>query len=93
MSSFFARIWEIQSRMHKKTGEMGRMGGRERGERHGIIKESAAASLRPVDMGKSGHGWTARPKDNGEPPAGGGGNCTGKSAAAGAWCKKQDRRA
>ena len=61
------------------------MGGREREERHGTIGSSAAAS---VDAGKSGHGKTVGPKNNGEPPAGGGGNCTGKSAAAGAWCKK-----
>lgn len=35
---------------------MGRMGGRERGERHGTMGESAAAS---VDAGKSGHGRKA----------------------------------
>lgn len=67
---------------------MGQMGGRERRERHDTMGASTVAWLRPVDMGKSGHGRTAGPKDNGEPPAGGGGNCTGKSAAAGAWCKK-----
>ena len=61
---------------------MGRMGGRERGKRHDTIGLSAAAS---VDAGRRDHGRT---KNNGEPPAGGGGNCTGKSAAAGAWCKK-----
>lgn len=38
---------------------MGRMGGRERRERHGTIGESAAAWLRAVDAGKSGHGWKA----------------------------------
>lgn len=38
---------------------MGRMGGRERGERHGTIGSSAAAWLRPVDASKSGHGRKA----------------------------------
>lgn len=38
---------------------MGWMGGRERGERHGTIGASAAARLRPVDAGQSGHGRKA----------------------------------
>ena len=70
----------------KKTEKMGRMGGREREERNDTIGSSAAAWLRPVDAGKTV--MAGRPEDNGEPPAGGGGTCTGKSAAAGAWCKK-----
>lgn len=64
------------------------IGGRESGKMHGTIGVRSAAWLRPVDMGRSGHGRTAGTKNNGEPPAGGGGTCTGKSAAAGAWCKK-----
>lgn len=38
---------------------MGRMGGRERGERHDTIGSSTAAWLRPVDAGESGHGRKA----------------------------------
>ncbi len=38
---------------------MGRMGGRERGERHGTMGASTVAWLRPVDAGKSGHGRKA----------------------------------